>query len=532
MSKKIILILILFLIIYIFLFMENNDQFGSDIYIFVIDSWHLDKEQDKQIFTIEGLSHGESILQTIRKEISGLDIEIFKLDVSAEGRINQALYYESLRKVIARKKSNPDSQILVNISLAFYNYDQYHHKLIKDLNELGVGVIAAAGNDGSTKPIYPAVFEETLAVASSDRGGKEDYSNYGEHIDLAANGKFSFSFLNFRFGNMVFSNISSSGTSLAAPRVTGLLARVLAYKHNLSFGDGIEIIKNNSIPINDSYFKDGFLGSGLISKRKTLMSLDPFYYLKDIQFVMAIIILIGIVTIIFSKHKLIYIFLIFLAMLVIIPFLIFLKELFLMYVDYIPLFFMLISLFILIMLIPFFNNLRLKYCLKRYLQKNSNPDVEYLIIVVINEKKVYNIVESFFKENGHYHLEEMITLFLEVDLEKKRVLADLFRAMGGEKLVESLIQIINKTENLSHNNKLVILEIFEKMPVEAEVLKLICREIIFDYREDSWLRYQALRTLFYISRDKESLFPLLEKYAKDKDELLRLEASGLLKEVF
>ncbi|MFW5982170.1 MAG: S8 family peptidase [Halanaerobiaceae bacterium] len=531
MVKKIILISVILLIsTFIFLFPQSEQQ-SSDIYIFVIDSWHLEQGQENKILNNNLISHGESILRAIQGEITGLDIEIFKLNVAEGGRISQYLYYNSLRKIIASKKSNPDTRILVNISLSFYDYDNYHHQLIKILHDMGVGVIAAAGNDDSTKPIYPAAFAETLAVASADRRGKADYSNYGEYIDIAANGNFSFSFFNYHFANIIFNNYSSSGTSLAAPRVAGLLARVLAHEKNLSIKDGIEIIKENSLAINDSYFKDGLLGAGLINKQKTLISLDPYYYLKSTEVLMLVIILLTIIIIIFSKHKLITLFLILLVALVIIPFLIFIRELLFLHRNYNYILLFLIFLF-LSLFIPLINSFQKKYKLKRYLKENSNPDIEYLLSLVIIEKKVYNIVESYFEKNACYHIEEMIDLFLKADLDKKRVLAGLFMDIQDENLIMLLIKIFsNQKKDLSYNDKLVILEIFEKTAFKLESLQEICREILFDYQEDSWLRYQALRTLFYTCRDKESILPILENLIGDRDELLRLEANGLLEEV-
>ncbi len=86
------------------------------------------------------------------------------------------------------------------------------------LEELGVVVVAAAGNEGTDKKRYPAAYPSVIGVGAVDReGALFDRSNRGTWVELYAPGVEILSTVQgsaFAFGN---------GTSLAAAHVTGSL---------------------------------------------------------------------------------------------------------------------------------------------------------------------------------------------------------------------------------------------------------------------------------------------------------------------
>jgi thermitase len=86
-----------------------------------------------------------------------------------------------------------------------------------------VVVIAAAGNDGADVPVRPGGCAHVLAVAAvTDDGARADFSNHGAWVGVAAPGVDILS-LNPSGGYE-----RMSGTSMAAPVVSGLAARVWA----------------------------------------------------------------------------------------------------------------------------------------------------------------------------------------------------------------------------------------------------------------------------------------------------------------
>ncbi len=90
------------------------------------------------------------------------------------------------------------------------------------LDELGVLVVAAAGNEGTSDPRYPAAYPAVIGVGAEDREGRLfDRSNRGPSAELSAPGVEILSTVPgdaFAFG---------SGTSFAAAHVTGSLAILL-----------------------------------------------------------------------------------------------------------------------------------------------------------------------------------------------------------------------------------------------------------------------------------------------------------------
>lgn len=110
---------------------------------------------------------------------------------------------------------------LVNMSFAGET-NQVFSRLLQTAVGRGVVMVAAAGNDRTGAPVFPAASSATIAVTAVDaRGRVYNRANFGNHIEFAAPGVD----LYVAWGA---GGTYRSGTSFAAPVVTALLARQAA----------------------------------------------------------------------------------------------------------------------------------------------------------------------------------------------------------------------------------------------------------------------------------------------------------------
>jgi len=121
---------------------------------------------------------------------------------------------------------------VINMSLGSPQDNLSFHEAVKNAYQAGITQITAAGNYGQEEGAvsYPARYPETIAVSSVDQFGNMDpFSSYGAEIDIAAPGVEVLS--TFKNGSYVL----MSGTSMAAPHVTGTVALIFSNDPDISF---------------------------------------------------------------------------------------------------------------------------------------------------------------------------------------------------------------------------------------------------------------------------------------------------------
>ncbi|WP_370295176.1 Ig-like domain-containing protein [Rossellomorea marisflavi] len=150
---------------------------------------------------------------------------------------------------------------IINMSLGSYNYNYSYNQAVQYAHQNGVLVIAAAGNDSTTRSHYPSSYDNVISVASTTSSDELSYfSNYGFDIDIAAPGSDIFSTLPYN------SYGTKSGTSMASPVVAGVAALILADSPNLTGDEVADRLYSTSDNIGSSFY----FGSGRVNASRAL----------------------------------------------------------------------------------------------------------------------------------------------------------------------------------------------------------------------------------------------------------------------
>lgn len=151
----------------------------------------------------------------------------------------------------------------------------------------GCVVVAAAGNNFSNQPLYPASYDNVISVSSYDAmREKADFSQYNDYIDVAAPGR-GMALLTHSIGGSITSstvNTASAGTSFSAPIVSAAAALLRIANPDITPTEISNIIKNTA----DDLGKEGydiFYGFGAVNLEKAIKSAyDGFVEIKSLEY--------------------------------------------------------------------------------------------------------------------------------------------------------------------------------------------------------------------------------------------------------
>lgn len=163
---------------------------------------------------------------------------------------------------------------IVTMSLGSSEYSQSVHDVVDSAYNAGLLLVASAGNTNGGSVTYPAGYDSVIAVTAIDQSDqKASFSPIDPKIELSAPGVNINSTIKGGYGNL-------SGTSMAAPYVTGVA--VLIFVGNLSDvnGDGIanntdvRIILDNSAKDLGDPGRDNIYGYGLVDASKAVLGIS------------------------------------------------------------------------------------------------------------------------------------------------------------------------------------------------------------------------------------------------------------------
>jgi serine protease len=161
----------------------------------------------------------------------------------------------------------PAAARVINMSIGGPEVSDWFQRTLNDAARAGVVVVAAAGNESSSAPSYPAAYQHVVSVASTtSSNGKSSFSNYGPMIDVAAPGSNILSTWGSGSGYSY-----SSGTSMACPHAAGWVALMLSANPALTVADVEAIIAGEDVFTDlGAPGRDDTFGHGLIHAAKAV----------------------------------------------------------------------------------------------------------------------------------------------------------------------------------------------------------------------------------------------------------------------
>lgn len=157
---------------------------------------------------------------------------------------------------------------VINMSFGAYADAQVLKDAVAYASQTSV-LVGAAGNEGQDRLFYPAAYPQVLAVGATGSGDiKASFSNYGAWVDIAAPGDTIWS--------AVYddSYVGWSGTSMAAPFVSGAASLVWAHNPALTQGSVVRHLLNTAADVdtpNSAYI--GLMGQGRLDLDAALRTL-------------------------------------------------------------------------------------------------------------------------------------------------------------------------------------------------------------------------------------------------------------------
>jgi thermitase len=142
---------------------------------------------------------------------------------------------------------------VINLSFGGTDYSTSLEQSIQDAWNKGIVVVAAAGNQASSTPYYPAAFANVVAVAATDSNDNlASFSSFGPDIAIAGPGV---SVLNLvppsvpvdGFSTSLYASLS--GTSMATPHVAAVAGLILSVTCGVTAAQVVSDLEQGAAPL-------------------------------------------------------------------------------------------------------------------------------------------------------------------------------------------------------------------------------------------------------------------------------------------
>ncbi len=187
------------------------------------------------------------------------------------------------------KLSEDQRADIISMSLGGGGYTSTEASVYAAVRDQGIIVIAAAGNESTATPSYPASYDGVVSVSAVNINGTlASYSNYGNYVDVAAPGGDAGDYDGDGYSDRVWSTCGDdssgsiqynytayNGTSMATPHVAGVVALMKALAPDMTPGEFDALLQNGDITndIGDTG-RDNYYGYGLIDAYQAVVAVS------------------------------------------------------------------------------------------------------------------------------------------------------------------------------------------------------------------------------------------------------------------
>ena len=163
---------------------------------------------------------------------------------------------------------------IINLSLGGTSSSRTLQSAINYAFNKNCVIIAAAGNDGNSSPVYPAACSNVVAVSATNFADtRPTWSNYGSYVDISAPGDGILTL----YGANAYASLS--GTSFSSPVTAGVAALMASVNPRLSNIQIVDLLLKNTDDIGAAGY-DVYYGRGrvnayrAVSAAKSLLTAD------------------------------------------------------------------------------------------------------------------------------------------------------------------------------------------------------------------------------------------------------------------
>ena len=220
---------------------------GSDVMVAILDSGIIAHQLFDDVYIVhidlvgggvdgEGAGHGTAVASIISgKGGVAPNAELFVVRVLDD--VGEGHSFHAAEGIVQAVDQGVQ---VINMSLGLYQDTALLRNAVRYAHERGVLMVASAGNDAYFGLPYPAAYPEVLAVTAVDANSKQAmFPNQSNEIDFAAPGV-GILVAQDEMGTTFF-----SGTSAAAPFVSGTLAAMVSAAPERSATEHVNLLKRH-----------------------------------------------------------------------------------------------------------------------------------------------------------------------------------------------------------------------------------------------------------------------------------------------